>query len=537
MLGNPGFSYAKFTLAKPSFGNTISKPGCTGLIMVFVTIKVGLNLLAMAHFGFQRDELLYVALGDHLDWGYKEVPPFIALLAKISATFFGSTLFYTRIFSTIFSGLIIWFTGQVVIELGGRKFAIALACVALIFSPAFAASGYLFEPVVFDQLWWLLTIWLLIKYINTSSVKYLYFIGLVIGIGLLTKYTMAFFAVALILALLVTRQRKILWNRHLFGATAIALLIFLPNMKWELNHHLPILTQMRALRAEQLVYITPFDFIVQQLLVNGITLFLWPLGLCFLLFSDKMRKFRFLAFSYLFVFIILMALSGKNYYIFGAYPMLFAAGGCYLESRLKQKSHALRSLVLTFFIAPNLILFPLVLPLFSLEQTMGIFSFEYKHFPFFSFEAKWDDNKLHPLSQNYGDMFGWDEMAEKVAKVYNSLSFEQQKHTQIYTDNYGEASSLHLYGKQYHLPEAVCLNSSFSLWAPPNLNADYIIYVHEKSGVNAKRFQPEIENYQQLNEIKNPLAIEKGTGIFLLIHPKPAFNSSYQKTLAQMKLE
>ena|SRR5579872_494829 len=128
-------------------------------------------------------------------------------------------------------------------------------------------------------------------------------------------------------------------------------------------------------------------------------------------------------------------------------------------------------------------------------------------------------------------------MAEKVAKVYNSLSLEQQKHTQIYTDNYGEASSLHLYGKQYHLPEAVCLNSSFSLWAPPNLNADYIIYVHEKDGANAKQFQPEIESYQQLSEIKNPLAIENGTGIFLIIHPKPALNMNYQKELAQKNLE
>src|ERR1700740_232669 len=114
------------------------------LILIFVILKIGLNLLAISHFGFHRDELLHLALGDHLDWGYKEVPPFIALLAKISTTVFGDSVFATRIFSTIFSGLIIWFTGQIVVELGGRKFAITLACLALIFSPAFAASGYLF---------------------------------------------------------------------------------------------------------------------------------------------------------------------------------------------------------------------------------------------------------------------------------------------------------------------------------------------------------------------------------------------------------
>jgi uncharacterized membrane protein len=135
-----------------SYKNNRSK--YSSFILIFVAVKVGLNLLAMSHFGFHRDELLHLALGDHLDWGYKEVPPFIALLAKISTTVFGSSVFATRIFSTLFSGLIIWFTGQIVVELGGRKFAITLACMALIFSPAFAASGYLFQPVVFDQLWW-----------------------------------------------------------------------------------------------------------------------------------------------------------------------------------------------------------------------------------------------------------------------------------------------------------------------------------------------------------------------------------------------
>src|SRR5580704_10871681 len=128
-------------------------------------------MLAMSHFGFHRDELLHLALGDHLDWGYKEVPPFIALLAKISTTIFGDSVFAMRIFSTLAGALIIWFTGKIVIELGGKKFAIALACLALIFSPAFLASGYLFQPVVFDQLWWVLTAYLVIKYLNTSQPK------------------------------------------------------------------------------------------------------------------------------------------------------------------------------------------------------------------------------------------------------------------------------------------------------------------------------------------------------------------------------
>src|SRR5258708_4357353 len=112
----------------------------SSFILIFVLIKIGLNLLAISHFGFHRDEFLHLVLADHLDWGYKEVPPFIALLAKATTLFFGDSVFAARIFPTICSGLIVWFTGQITVELGGKKFAVALACLALIFSPGFAAS-------------------------------------------------------------------------------------------------------------------------------------------------------------------------------------------------------------------------------------------------------------------------------------------------------------------------------------------------------------------------------------------------------------
>src|ERR1700761_4421054 len=205
----------------------------TGFILVFVAIKVVLNLFAMPHFGFQRDELLHLALGDHLDWGYKEVPPVVAVIAKLSSVLFGSSVFATRVFCTVFAGLIVWFTGLITVELGGRKFAVALACLAMIFSPAFMASEYLLQPVVFDQFWWILTAYLIVKYINTSSAKYLYFIGIAVGLGLLTKYTMGFFAFALIFGLLFTKQRRLLLNKHVLGTIAIAILIFLPNMIWQ----------------------------------------------------------------------------------------------------------------------------------------------------------------------------------------------------------------------------------------------------------------------------------------------------------------
>jgi len=503
-----------------------------GFILIFVVLKVSLNLLAISRFGFQRDELLHLALADHMGWGYKDVPPFIALLAKISTVVFGNSIFAARIFPTICSGFIIWLTGLITVEFGGKKFAIALACLALIFSPAFAASGYLFEPVVFDQLWWVLAVWLLIKYINTSSAKYLYILGAVVGIGLLTKYTMAFFTGALIIALIISKQRKLLLSWHIIIAASIALLIFLPNLIWQFQYHLPVITHMKTLQQQQLQLIKPSDFILQQLVDNGVALFAWLTGFMFLLFSPGLQRFRFLAFAFILIFAFYVVMNGKNYYLFGAYPMLFAAGGYGIESWLKTRAYALQAVVIALFTLPNLLIFPIALPVLPLDQTIAFFKARQKQFPFFNFVAVWDDQKIHPITQNYGDMLGWDELTAKVAKVWQSLTPDQQKHTQLYADNYGEAGAINHFGKQYNLPAVICLNSNFALWAPDNLDGQYIIYVDEQGGKNVEKLQLNLESYRKTDSVENPLSVEKGTAIFLLVHPKPALNEQYQKALA-----
>ena len=507
-----------------------------GFILVFVAIKVVLNLFAMPHFGFQRDELLHLALGDHLAWGYKEVPPVIAVIAKLSSTLFGDSVFATRIFCTLFAGIIVWFTGLITVELGGRKFAIALACLGIILAPAFVASEYLLQPVIFDQFWWVLTVYLMVKYINTSSIKYLYIIGITIGFGLLTKYTMGFFAIALIIGLLFTKQRRLLFNKHVLGAVLIALLIFLPNIIWQFIHHLPVITHMSTLRKTQLDYIKPTDFIAQQLLVNGSFILLWLTGFFFLVFSFKLRKYQFLAFAYIAIFLFLMEMSGKNYYLFGAYPMLFAAGGFGFERWIKNNKYQLRTLAFIVLIVPSLPIFPMLLPILPLDQTLSFFEFNRKHNSALDFIVTWEDQKKHPTTQDYGDMLGWDEMTKKVADAYNSLTPEQQKHTIIWADNYGEAGAVHHFGKLYNLPDVYSLDSSFTLWTPPSLNPDYIIYVDDDDNVS-KRLSPYMQSYKKVGEVDNPLARERGTSIYLLTKPSSMFAYIYQHERAKKLLE
>jgi hypothetical protein len=506
-------------------------------ILVFVFIKIGLNLLAISHFGFHRDEFLHLVLADHLAWGYKEVPPFIALLAKITITVFGNSVFAARIFPTIAGGLIIWLTGLITVGLGGKRFAIALACLALIFSPGFAASDYLFQPVVFDQLWWVLAVWLLVKYSNTSAVKYLYFLGLIVGIGMLTKYSMAFFTFSLLFGILISKQRKMLYSKHILGAAALAILIWLPNIIWQFQHHLPVITHMTTLQREQLDYLKPSDFIKQELMVNGIALFLWITGFIFLLFSFRLHKFQFMAISFVLIFSFLLFMHGKSYYLFGAFPMLFAAGGFGFERWLKTSGYTLRGLTIAIFTLPNLILFPIVLPVLPLNATVAIFKYMNDHTTALRAAVTWEDHKMHATTQDYADMLGWKEMAANVARAWQSLSPGQQKHTIIYADNYGEAGALHHFHKQYKFPDVISLNSSFALWAPDSINTQYIIYVDEDKGAKIDTFKSAMESYRMIGQVTNPLAREKGTAIFIMVHPGAALNERYMKELARKRMQ
>jgi len=499
----------------------------------FVALKVLLLLLAINHFGFHRDEMLHLVLGNHLDWGYMEVPPFIALLAKISTTVFGSSVAAARVFPAMASALMVWFAGLLVVEFGCRRFAIALACLCVIFSPGMAASGYLFQPVVFDQLWWLLAAYLSVKYVSTNQPRYLYWLGLVIGLGLLTKYTMAFFTGALLLGILITPQRRLLWRREILITIAITTLIFLPNIIWQYLHHWPVARHMSMLQKQQLDYVKPADFIVQQFLMHGALFIVWVVGLGYLLFHKTLSKYRFVAFAYILVFAFLLKMNGKAYYLLAAYPMLFAAGGYGVS--ILFKNYLLPWAVPLLLIVPNLLLLPIALPVLTLKQTVNFFDYFRQHVPFMRFTVTWEDQKQHPLTQDYADMLGWDEMAAKTAAAYHSLTPQQQKYTVIFADNYGEAGALAAYQKQYNLPQAVCINSSFALWAPASLKADYLIYVSDDNDVSD--LKPVVESYKRVGGVDDKLAREYGTGIFLITHPSPVLEKVYQQHRKESRLE
>lgn len=492
------------------------------IIIFFSVLKLIIHLVSNSHFGFHRDELLYMAMSEHLDWGYKEVPPFIAGVSWFSFAVFGDSVFAMRILPSIASALIVFITGLFVVSMKGKRFAIVVACSAIVISPSFLASGYLLQPVVFDQLFWVSSAYLIVKHIQTRKLNYVYLLGVSVGLGMLTKYTMAFFIASLIIALLISPQRKILLNKAWIISFFIALIIFLPNLIWQITHELPVVSHMRELKASQLDYIDPFKFIVQLFITHASTLVIWLSGLIYLFFSKSNKRYVFLAYSFIIVVAILLALNGKVYYSFGAFPMLFAAGGICLQKVLGAMATPVKYAAITLILAPSLLLVPIVIPILPFGSTLRFF--EYTSSTGLEFPVRWEDQKTHATTQDYADMLGWEEMAKHVKTAYQKIPKEERSKTTVIAGNYGQAGAIQHFSKKYDLPDPVSLSSSFALWAPDSIQTKYVIFIDEDIEKIGAAYQTKIE----IGKVENPYAREKGTVIYLLSDPLVDVNGFYQ---------
>ncbi|MEM9931681.1 MAG: glycosyltransferase family 39 protein, partial [Bacteroidota bacterium] len=396
-----------------------------------------------------RDEYLYLAEGHHPLWGYMEGPPIIGWVAGISQLVFGATVWAAKLPVLLVGLLSLWLVFQFVRELGGNKYAQLIAGAGWLLSPAFLGSNNLFQPVSFNQFCWLLTGLAWVRVINYQRPKDWYLLGGVVGLGLLTKYSIVFYLLGLAGGVLLTKERRFLANKYCWQAVGIALLMWSPNLWWQYSYGFPVASHMQELASTQLVNMSTADFLIPQFLVHFAGLFIWLPGLYWLFHSEKLRPYRSLAWAYVFLILLLLGFSGKAYYSFGAYASLFVAGGCFWADVLKN-----RSWLIILPLAVNFLVMPFaltVLPIETMKQYGVYVRDNYGLEP----PLRWEDGTIRDLSQDYADMHGWEEMVAAVADFYHSLPPEAQAKCMIEGGHYGEAGALNFFRKKYHLPEAV----------------------------------------------------------------------------------
>ncbi len=444
-----------------------------GLSLLKLLIHLGTN--ALASYGLFRDEFYYIACSSRLALGYVDHPPLSIYILYVSRFLFGDSLFAIRLLPSFAGALTVFLTGLIVCKLGGRKSAVVIAGISVIFSPIHLAMNTYYSMNSFDALLWALAAYVLILIVKDSSLKIAsarqagglmswplwIVLGIVLGLGLLNKVGMLWFGLGLFVGLILTANRKYLATKWPWICGALAFLIFLPFIFWNLTHDFAHIEFIR--KASMLKYsgLTRLDFIFGQILLqNPVSFPVWLAGLYFFFFRKEGKTFRILGYIYVIAFLVLLVnRTSKAEYLSPAYPMLFAAGAVLIENLGNRKYWRwLRSALPALIIVSGLLLAPFVLPILPVKAFMKYSNFLGMAPP--STEGK----ELAELPQFFADMFGWENMAETVARVYHSIPQDAQTKAIIIARNYGEAGSLEYYSKKYQLPRVISPHNNYWFW-------------------------------------------------------------------------
>jgi len=457
-----------------------------------------LHLLTSTRYGYFRDGLYYLACSEHLAFGYVDQPPLIAILGWIARHTLGTSLPALLFWPAVAGALRIILTAVFARELGAGRFGTILAAALAATPGVWWVIDHQFAMNSLEPLFWGGLAYVVLRLINTANPKLWLAFGAIAGVGLLNKYSIVFFAAALIAGLLLTRQRRLLFTPWILAGGAIAFLIFSPNLIWNIQHHWPFLELMQNIRATgKDVILSPGMYLVQQvLMLNPVSFPFWFGGLLFYFFSRDAKNYRNFGWTFVITIFIFMITHGKDYYSAPAYVMLFAAGGVMTERLMPQR--AILKVACFIWLALGVLpLLPLVLPVLPIETFLRYES----HLPF---EVPKTERSFigETLPQYYADEFPWPGLVAATAQVYHSLTPEEQQRAAIYGSNYGQAAAIDFFGPQYGLPKAISGHQNYFLWGPRQYTGDIVILL----GSTEREAREQFESVTVAATLDNPYA-------------------------------
>ena len=469
-------------------------------VAVIAVIELVLHLYAGRKYGYFVDELYYLDCARHLAWGYVDQPPLIAAVAWLEGAVLGDSLSAIRFLAALSAAAKIILTGLLTRELGGRRFAQGLAALCILLAPGFLAVDHFLSMNTFEPLFWMGCAYLLIRMVQTGNCKLWLWFGVVAGVGLENKYSMAIFGFGLLVGLLLTEQRRLLRTKWLWIGAAIAFLIILPNVIWNIHYHFPFLELMKNIqRNGRNVALPPLKFFGEEALsMLLLSVPVWFAGLWFFFFSRQGKPYRFLGWAWLVAAAVIVTMNPRGYYLFPAYPMLFAGGAIVWERRLARPRLAwVKWSYGALMVLMGALLAPTVLPLLPPETYIRYASFTHLHQPSI------ENQKLGPLPQLFADQFGWPEMTATVARAFNSLPPNVRARTAIFCQNYGQAGAIDLLGPRYGLPEAISGHQSYYLWGPRGYTGESVIVLGDSKS-NLERL---FTSVRKVGHISNPYSM------------------------------
>jgi hypothetical protein len=472
------------------------------IVLYIAACKLALHLLTSNRYGIFRDEMYYWAGSMRMDWGYVDHPPLTVWIAWIARHAFGNSLVSVRLLPALAGATLVWLTGKLTREMGGGRFAQAMAALAVVVVPVYLVSHHWLTDNAWEPLIWMGCVWLIVRTINSDDARNWIWFGVLAGIGFENKYSIAFLLLGLLVGMALTPHRHFLKSRYLWlGALACAV-IALPNFLWQVTNHFPFLELIYRVRmSNRDVVRGPVAFITDQATILNPALFpLWAGGVVSLFASQSQgkKRYRMLAWAFLVVLSTFILLKAKNYYVAPIYPMLFAAGAIGFERITEGRRFGdwTRIIYVGLVIAVGILLLPFSVPVLSPEnylryqQALGIQP------------PAIENQRNGPLPQWYADEFGWPEMVEKVARVYNGLPPEERARTAIFSNGWGEAAAVDFYGPRFGLPMAISKHNSYWIWGPANYDGSTMIILRSGGRDEPRLF----ESVESVGRVEHPYA-------------------------------
>lgn len=461
-------------------------PRALGLLVTLALARLVVHCATNWQYGFHRDELGLLDDARFLDWGYVSYPPFTPFSARLALILFGPSLVGVRFVAVLAQSIAMVFTGLMARELGGRKWAQAIAALAAAVSPMSVCMGTMLQYIALDYLWWVLAAYGVIRLLRTENPRWWLWIGAILGLGMMTKYTMIFFIAGIVAGVVLTPARRYLRSPWLWAGAALSVAIFLPNLIWQMRHDFVSITFLQHIHERDVEIGRTGGYFVQQLFVsaNLFTLPLWVAGLYFYFVAPSGRRLRALGWMFLVPLLLFFFAEGRFYYMAPAYPMLFAAGAVVWEQWLARRgasgARVGRGATWTALGAGAAFSAITMLPLAPINS------------------ASWRlTSKMH---DNFTEQIGWPELAATVAGIYDALPETERKQTAILAGNYGEAGGINLYGRAHGLPEVISGINTY-WWRGYGPEPPEVVILVGFSRASAERFADQVELAGQVTNL------------------------------------
>jgi hypothetical protein len=464
-------------ITKPREFTGVSVKSAAWMAVVFGLLKYVLSTLgqmAIQHggYGIFRDELYFIVCGRNLAWGYVDHPPIIPLVVHISELLFSiRSLALFRTFASLAAAAEVALTGLLAWRMGASQWAQALAMTGILLAPMVTGMDATYSTSIFEPVFWMTIALALMELARLAGrgirsgravAWWWVLLGVTAGLGLENKWNEFFFLACLLVALLMTKPRKLLASKWFPIGFALIVLLILPNLLWEMHHHWATLELLHNDQIDNKnVHVGPLAFVLDQMLVFGPLMApLWIGGILWLVFSRAAKAFRFLGMTYLLYLPLMMILHAKDYYLAAIYPLYFAAGAAAWDL-LFRKTWLRRGLT-PVYVAMHVLVIAILLPItLPVLPPANILAYQQRlHLQ----PPKMENGATSPLPQYYADMLDWRQKADLLAAAWYSLPQAERARAVIYTENYGDASAVNVYRPD--VPEAISGHQNYFLWGP-----------------------------------------------------------------------